>query len=303
MIEFTDTIDHEVFYKTEKTIHVDDVIASLEAYKTLIGYAPKAINQLLEVNIKSFEIFVENIESGSLIEKYLLKLSFGSEEELEKWLAKNPMMKKALLALVVAGIAGYGIYLAATAMSSGTNNINITGNNNIVILAASDVSDKTTKEVESAIHSAVETAHKKIAESSIKLLKPIQSDPAGELLLHGKIEDNNPYAQQIKSATLPKEVIQEAPTEYTPPKLIDHKNFQNVKIMLRANDMDKTTSGWAGTIEGIASSRVNIEFFDGINVQDLYGKTELMADVEIEYRFSKPSKKLRPTKIIVLKVH
>lgn len=303
MTTFTDTIEHEVFYKTEKTIHVDDVIASLEAYKTLIGYAPKAINQLLEVNIKSFEIFVENIESGSLIEKYLLKLSFGSEEELDKWLAKNPMMKKALLALVVAGIAGYGIYLAATAMSSGTNNVNITGNNNIVIMAASDVSDKTKKEVEAAIHSAVETAHKKIAKNSIKILKPIQSDPNGELFFHGEIEDNNPYAQHLKTATLPKEVIQEAPTEYNPPKLIDHKNFKNVKIMLRANDMDKTTSGWAGTIEGIASSRVNIEFFDGINVQDLYGKTELMADVEIEYRFSKPSKKLRPTKIIVLKVH
>lgn len=302
-ITHTDTLEHELFYDTRLSIPIDEVIKSLQAYKAILAYAPSAINKLLDVHIQSLDIYVDNIETGSLIEKYLVKLSFGTEEELDEWLKKNPNMRKVILALVVTGLVGTGLYLAYNWHSNkNTNSVQITGNNNIVILATSTATGKSEKEVDEAIKSAVRTAQKTLAENSVKLIQPLHADPHGKLLLHGNLKDYPDLKEEVAKAKIPTQVIAEAPKQYEPPKMIQRRTYESIWIELRATDMDKSASGWAGIAKGLTPARLQIEFTENINAKALFGYKSILANVEVEFRLNAKNGESKPYKILVFEV-
>lgn len=64
--EFTFTTRHQVYYSTREAVPVADIVDALLGLDRLVKMTPKALSALTGVEILKAEVFVEEIESGSL---------------------------------------------------------------------------------------------------------------------------------------------------------------------------------------------------------------------------------------------
>lgn len=310
---YKDVVDNFVFYNTKQQIPIDDVIKSLQAYKELVGFLPKTIHKLLDIEVESIDVYVDDIQSGSLKSWMLLALNFKDEEELKKWVQQKPMARYALLSLLIAGLVSYGMVQLQPLLSSSSpvNNTNssdngsltVIGNNNVIIQTTADLTDKTKHDVETAISEATHTARKKLAENAIKFIQPAKRDKDASVYLydHSKL-DNTKASSLIQHAELPKEFIAAAPEYYEPVKQIDHIDMESAEVTLHAKDKDNGDKGWLGSVDGIDGSRIKLEFIDDIDHAQYFNKSRLKARVQIEYRYDSRANQMKPKRITILEV-
>ncbi|WP_238866531.1 hypothetical protein [Achromobacter xylosoxidans] len=275
MTQFVYVAEHELYYSTKTPVPISEVIEGLQGLERLLRSLPRAIEKASGVPILSSEIYVEEIKSGSLIEKVAVKLFFNTEQEFEEFLSKvktkldgSPMIKGTLITALIAGLVGYGIWLAAKTAPNPTPNI--TANNNVIInIGAGEIGM-----APDAFRSIVETAvidKKDLARAAVKLVKPARGDVGAAIVLDGR-ED---------IAIQPAAIVETPPVvNIEPQKRVDE--LKGAVLLLRAGDMDRKDAGWAGAIEG-KTERLPIQLDPTVDPADLFGRSKVTADVALVF--------------------
>ncbi len=295
MTQFVYVAEHELYYSTKTPVPIAEVIEGLQGLERLLRSLPRAIEKASGVPILSSEIYVEEIKSGSLVEKIAVKLFFNTEQEFEEFLAKvktkldgSPMLKGSLITALIAGLIGYGIFLAAKTSPSPTPNI--TANNNVIInIGAGEVG--LTPEAFRAIVETAVTDKKDLARAAVKLVKPARGDAEAAIVLDGR--------QDI--AIQPAAILETPPVvNIEPQKRVDE--LKGAVLLLRAGDMDRKDAGWAGAVEG-KTERLPIQLDPTVDPADLFGRSKVTADVALVYHHDNRSGSMVAKSIFVRHVH
>ncbi|MCY1396595.1 hypothetical protein D9M71_115730 [compost metagenome] len=285
---------HEIYFSTKNEVPIADVVTSLLAFERIIKQSPQVLSALTGAEIEHIEVFVEELHSGSLDTKYLLKLFFKDEEELEKFLAsirdklkEHPMVRTTLLTAVIAGMVGYGLYAAAKIVNSPEAAATIQANNNVIINIGAGEVDMTPEQFTAVVHAAIRDK-KALAKDSVRFMAPARTDPDSQVEF-----DGNP------NIVIPKETVRVAPSSIDVERDKHEEALPDVDLHIRATNLDSTTSGWAGLIPGIIDRRLPLELAEGVDPKDVASKFKVRADVTVIYEPKGKAKKLTPVRIIL----
>lgn len=86
--EFYFDASHRVYYSNKEPVPIADVIESLIGLEKLMRMTPKALSALTGVEIQRVDVFVEQVESGSLLEEIGVRLFFKDKVDLMKFVDK-----------------------------------------------------------------------------------------------------------------------------------------------------------------------------------------------------------------------
>ncbi|MAE51062.1 MAG: hypothetical protein CMH27_04565 [Micavibrio sp.] len=78
--------------------------------------------------------------------------------------------------------------------------------------------------------------------------------------------------------------------------------YQRVRISLRATDLDKNNTGWAGVIKKISDARLKMEVYPTIDLQKLHGKKSIVGDILLVSK-KQPNGSYKPASFHLLEIH
>lgn len=275
------------YYSTKEPVTVREIIESLQGLEYVVKQTRGTLQKLTDCKIDDVQLYVDELKSGSLIEDVIVRVVFGSEEEKNKFLGKihkkigDGKMRNTIITAVLAGTIGYGIYLAIKPTDP---NYVINANNNVIINIG-DSSKITNEELIEIIKDSV-TNKKSLAQNTIKVLSPARADESSSI----KIGD---------VATVPSSTITKTPTELNLQPLTDVVDYNNVPVIIRAMDLDKSNKGWGGIIRDKVDQRTKIAFDPSIDINVLAGRSSFMADVTVIKKLDSKESEYKPDEIFV----
>lgn len=275
------------YYSTKKPVTVKEIIESLQGLEFVVKQTRGTLQKLTDCKIDDVQLYVDELKSGSLIEDVIVRVFFGSEEEKNKFCEKihekigDGKMRNTIITAVLVGIIGYGIYLA---IKPSDPNYVINANNNVNINIGD--SQKITKEKLTEIIRDSITNQKSLAQNTIKVLSPARTDESSSI----QIGD---------MATIPASTIMKTPTELNLQPLTDVVDYNDVPVIIRAMDLDKSNKGWGGIIVDKVDQRTKITFDPNIDINILAGRSSFMADVTVIKTLSNKDNEYKPTEIFI----
>lgn len=295
--QYVVNLSYKIKYHTEVPVPIDDVIKALTSLNTLLESASTVISEISHVEIQGHQIFVQKIESGSLLEDIGVTLIFGSKEKMDdflKWL-HGTNMREMLIGAVLGGalVAGYGVLTKNNSDPSANSGSQISNSPNSMIInfPAGTIDEKTRNTINEEIAKRISNKNE-LAKQTLNFFDPVRSDTKATISLgEGKA-----------LATIPTQSIQSVPSKYVAKKNNRFEELNGVVIELRATDLDSKKSGWAGSIEGV-TKRVKLEIDPTIEPTEVYGKTKITADVTLERDFNTRENQMVPKRIIVRTVY
>lgn len=278
---------HTLYYTTEKPVPIPDVIASLQALNELLKDVPKLVGALTGTTIEGAEFYIDELASGSLLERIIVRFLFKDDAGLDAFVDKlrdNGVIRTTIIAAAIGMLVMQGIQLARGSDPAP----NVTVSNNTIINIGADAVGKQPGEVEAIVRAVVADKQRATAENAVKLLAPARSDASSKLVING--EDAQPL--EISA-----EAIRETPTrvERVVNERIEERN--NVQVHLRAMDLDKADKGWAGRLEGM-EQRLPIELDPELDKNALFGKTSVKADIYLIHK-ANAAGTLKPNRIYI----
>ncbi|WP_420598621.1 hypothetical protein [Neptuniibacter sp.] len=274
--------DYTVNYTTKQPVPIPEIIESLKSFEKLIHRTPVFIEKSYKgIKVVDVEVYVDNLKSGSLIEKFIIKYIVKGEDNYEKAkevvdkIIEDNTMIRTVVAMGIGAIVTYGVMSTIPASSPSKHieayNNNIVNIGGTVDLKAEDIS---------AILDGMKDK-KGLAKDSITALKPARSDHQATIEFSG-----------ISALTIDQNFVDEAPEEYTPPIPDEREDkYSNVDVTIYASDRDKTDSTWAGIVPGVVDKRTNFHLDEGIDPAKLHGRLRVKADISVISRFIKSKKK------------
>ena len=275
------------YYSTKKPVTVKEIIESLQGLEFVVKQTRGTLQKLTDCKIDDVQLYVDELKSGSLIEDVIVRVFFGSEEEKNKFCEKihekigDGKMRNTIITAVLVGIIGYGIYLA---IKPSDPNYVINANNNVIINI--DDSPKITNEKLTEIIRDSITNQKSLAQNTIKVLSPARADESSSI----QIGD---------MATIPASTIMKTPTELNLQPLTDVVDYNDVPVIIRAMDLDKSNKGWGGIIVDKVDQRTKITFDPNIDINILAGRSSFMADVTVIKTLTNKDNEYKPTEIFI----
>lgn len=275
------------YYSTKKPVTVKEIIESLQGLEFVVKQTRGTLQKLTDCKIDDVQLYVDELKSGSLIEDVIVRVFFGSEEEKNKFCEKihekigDGKMRNTIITAVLVGIIGYGIYLA---IKPSDPNYVINANHNVNINIGD--SQKITKEKLTEIIRDSITNQKSLAQNTIKVLSPARTDESSSI----QIGD---------MATIPASTIMKTPTELNLQPLTDVVDYNDVPVIIRAMDLDKSNKGWGGIIVDKVDQRTKITFDPNIDINILAGRSSFMADVTVIKTLSNKDNEYKPTEIFI----
>jgi hypothetical protein len=270
------TTTYRIKYTTKNPVPISEIVSSLLSVEKLIKRTGPLVEAKYQgVEVHDIQVFVEAVETGSLKEWLVVRLICGSKEnaeEAEKLLEK--MVKdsgplKILIALGVGAMVAYGV---TKCNPNATHTSEFTNNTIINIGAEMDISVGDVRAILDAT-----PHHKRLARESVDFVRPAMSDPDAE------IENID-----VPNATIPANVIAEAPETYEPPEQDERETqYSNAPIVIHASDRDKRAQVWAGIVPGIVDHRIRFILEDNVDPARLHGQTRVNADITVVQRFNK----------------
>lgn len=276
-----------VYYSTKKPVTVKEIIESLQGLEFVVKQTRGTLQKLTDCKIDNVQLYVDELKSGSLIEDVIVRVFFGSEEEKNKFCEKihekigDGKMRNTIITAVLVGIIGYGIYLA---IKPSDPNYVINANNNVIINIGD--SQKITNEKLTEIIRDSITNQKSLAQNTIKVLSPARTDESSSI----QIGD---------MATIPASTIMKTPTELNLQPLTDVVDYNDVPVIIRAMDLDKSNKGWGGIIVDKVDQRTKITFDPNIDINILAGRSSFMADVTVIKTLTNKDNEYKPTEIFI----
>lgn len=277
--------DYTIRYTNRDPVPIPEIIEALKNLEKVIKRTPKMLESIYDgVEIQGVEVYVNQIESGSLYEKFRLKYVFKDEAaynhaktKIDEAIhaAKDGVEVNAftlMVAFTVGALVSYGL-LKAEDDKSGIKN-HIQGHHNVVIQSAKDVKIDGEK-LQKLLDEQVDK--KQLAKSAVAVVKPAKLDPSAQIEFVG-----------IDDLTISSDVIKQAPETFTPP-MPDKKDeeYTNARIVVFASDRDNNATGWAGIVPGVVDNRVNFKLTDGLDPKKIHGHLDLKADITVSSKFNK----------------
>jgi hypothetical protein len=162
----------------------------------------------------------------------------------------------------------------------------------IITIGASEM-HMTPEQFSAIVQSAVESK-KDAAQNAIKLMAPARTDPSSSVDLNA--------ASQGPKLQVPPAAIAETPKHLELPKNERTMDLPNAIVEIRASDLDSKKTGWAGKIQG-ATDRVRIELDPTVSETEMFGKSQVTADVTLIYAPRGRGETLKPAKIYIRKIY
>lgn len=284
---------HRFYYKTHNPVPVKDVIIALQGLEGILGNLPKALQTLTGINVDGSQFLVQSIESGSLTEDIIVKFFFKDKENFDKCISRlgeNKMLKGCAIGLIIAALAGYGLHWATSTTSNpGTN---ITATNSIIIQNGAGVLNIEPETFKKAIETALPNK-KQAALDAIKFILPAQDEKGASISissadLKDKIEFNSDTLIEV-----PKKLELEANERV--------EFYENVKLQIRATNLDSKSTGWAGKIAS-RDDRLPIILSPEIDSSEIFGREFVYVDANLVFQEKGKSRELKASKIHVLKI-
>jgi hypothetical protein len=296
MSAFTFSSSHEFYFSTKEPVPLAQVAESLLALERIVKLAPQVLQGLTQIEIQGVDVYVDAIESGSLLEKVFIKLVFRTEEELDAFLdrigeniRKPGMSRSLLIGTVIAALVGYGAWLAAK-VSNPPGQTTITANNNTIINLGAGQLDLTPEAFHSILVAAV-SDKKELAQSAVKIFHAARADGQASLVIDGN--ESTRFSPDVISAT-PRKV------EIEKQDKVEH--LRDVDLQIRATDLDSVTRGWAAVLPGKIDRRVRLKLDQGVKPSEVADKFSVRADISVYYRLDKAGNKLVPDYILLREV-
>lgn len=278
--------DHEIYFSHTNPTSIEDVIASLQGLKSLSSAVPAVFEQLYPgTKFSDIQLSLIKLESGSLLEHVIVKLFFGSQEQLDKDLdaircklkLDDPQMRL-LVVLTITAVVGYGMLSAASNFISSFSKpveekTEIVNNYNFIIAQGADLAGITPEEFGKMIANANKN-NKASAEGAIKFLQPARKDANAAVTFNG-----------LPDVGISSGAIRQTPSYWIDPSEDTVSHFENVAINIRATDMDSSKQGWAAKVPTITGDkRMRMQINPGLEIASLYGKPSITGDVSVVYK-------------------
>lgn len=291
--ELTLDFTENIFYSTSVPVSIKEVIASLQGWETVIKQSQNVLKELTQADILDITVHVERLEAGSLYEDIVIKLLFGNQQELDKFLESihqkigDGKLRNTLISAVIASLVAYGLVLASQAMSPDTTT-HFEANNNTIINIGAGEANISPERLQSIIETTVPNK-KALAKGAVKTLQPARND------------ENSTMSIGVGSSTvtIPSETIRQAPTDVSFDAESYTRDHSDVNIEIRALDLDSPDKGWAAVIPGLIDRRVKLVLAPGIDTNTLSGKFAFRADVTITYKLTGKDNQYKPVEIFI----
>ena len=296
--EYVVNLPYTIKYNTAEHVPIDEVISALSSLHTLLASASSVISGISNIEIQGQQLYVQKIESGSLLEDFSVRLIFGDKEKQEeflRWLDGTKNMRNILIGAILGGALAYGVTVLTKNNDAITTNngssISNSPNSMIINFPAGSLDDATRKTINDEIAKRV-TNKNEIAKQTLNFFKPIHSTENASISL-----GDGGVNAEITSLT-----VKSIPSKYVAKKNNRYEDLSQVVVLLRATDLDSKKTGWAGSIQGV-TNRVKLEMDPTIEPTEIYGKTKITADVTLERDFNPKDNAMVPKRIIIRAIH
>ena len=277
--EFTYNLPVSLYFRTTTPIQVDELITSLQSLDKLTARMPKMLGKLSKVKVLRTELLVNEIQAGSIWEDFFVAVVFKDETEMIKFgnyineLAKEHPVET-IGSVLVGSLIVFGIYKAIAWAKGDTSkdSYNVEIKDNTIIQIGSDVVNKSPEQFIKLIQTAV-GAPKSLAKEAVGVIKPAKEENA-EIALGGK---------ELDSPSLNSEFIKAAPSSINIDPEQSSEVLYDVTLDVRKINRD-ADKGWEAVMPPRITRRVKLSFGDDVSHEDIDGKFEFRADVEVFYK-------------------
>lgn len=293
MSEHIVRLSYRIKYETKDPVPLEEIIDALGSLNTLLSSTSAVLSELSHVDILGHQLYVQRIESGSLIEDICVALMFGNKEKMDdflQWLHKSKM-QPIIIGAILGGALTFGYHVLTTNNTVPIENsgsmISNSPNSLIINFPQGTLDEDTKKLLNDEIGKRIRNKDD-FAKQTMNFMEPARRDP------NAKIS----FGEGSTKAELPASSIKAVPKKYAAKKNNLFVDMSGVTVKLRATDLDSKKSGWAGSIEGI-TNRVKVELDPTIDPIEIYGKTSITADVTLERSYNQQANQLVPKRIII----
>jgi hypothetical protein len=289
---FEVTVKYGVKFTNKNPVPIAEIVSSLQAYEKLIKRTGPFIEKSFHgVQVNDIHVFVSNLESGSLIEDFLVKILFENKEDLEKF--KESTLKlmngKTLTAVVALGVGAYIGFGIHNALSSKNTAPNINAYNGAIVQLGGTMN--ISKEAMESILKGVRDK-KSLIRESIGAVSPAFDDKDATV----EIQDN-------PQLNISRGFIDESPEEYDPPQPSEIiKKYSSVDVDIYASDRDSNEKAWAGIVPGIVPNRVRFVLNDDIDPSKIHGKLRIKADIQVTSVLNKSKKEFAAKMVEIISI-
>lgn len=277
------TTSHRIFYSNENPIPVTEIAESLLALERVIKASPEVLERLFPgVKIDKVEVFIKKIESGSLLEDFIVKFFFGDQVAFDDFIKKlrkktgmeklqedNKTLSVIILALILLG----GAYGLSKIPSDPKNQTTIEANNNVIINLGAGMIEMSPDDFRAIIETSVKSK-KNLAQDAIKVIMPAKKDQRASITF-----DDDPQT------SLTAETIRAFP-RYVPSDATDEiiRDYKNISVIIRATDLDSLKKGWAAVVPEVSDKRVPLQLDPNIDPNYLSSNPSVFGDVTVIFK-------------------
>jgi len=286
---FDVTIRYRVKYTNKEPVPIVEIVNSLQAYEKLLKRTGPFIEKSFEGSkVTDIQVYVSNLESGSLKESFLIKVFFENEEDYEQFkdVTLKLMTSKALTTVVSVGVGACLAYGVMNVLPGNKAPIHIEAYNGAIVQLGGTMN--LSKDGIDSILTKV-TDKKTLGKEAIDALSPSFEDKDAII----EVTDH-PELNIVRG------FIDESPAEYKPPQPSEIiKMFSDVEVEIYASDRDNNDKAWAGIVPGIAPHRVKFILDESIDPGLIHGKLRIRADIKVTSTLIKSKKEYR-TKLVYI---
>ncbi|WP_407333938.1 hypothetical protein [Enterovibrio sp. 27052020O] len=277
-------VSQRVYYSNKEYVPLGEIAHSLIAFECLVKQAPEVLEALFpDAKIIDVEVFIKELRSDSVWEDLVVKLIFGNQQRfdecidntrqklgIEKIMNNNPNFLSAVLVAMI--LAGGSYYLGKSSSPSDKEaKATIEANNNTIIQIGAGMVDMTADEFTSIVISAIKDKEK-LAKNALNVVKPAKLDANATITFnddpHLRITNDSVRAMpEYKSASEELEEVIE--------------DFHDVRLEIRAIDLDSTKRGWAVVAPSLHNKRVKLQLDPTIKPLDLKNKLSINGHITV----------------------
>ena len=293
-------IQQRIFYSNKGLIPAKDIAESIIALDYLIQQVPAVINALFpDEKISGIAFYIEELETGSLIEDIFVKFVFGSQARLDETIASvreliglektmsNPLIFSAIL--IAIALTGAGYYLGSSPDDT-SKKATIEANNNTIINIGAGMMSMEAEEFRAIIEGAIGDKNK-LAKNAVKFVKPATLDP------NASITFGDTPALQIQNDTInamPRYIAEQEEEETL-------EDFNSAELEVRATDLDSAKRGWGAVIPAISPKRAKLQLDPSIDNEKLIKARHVTANVTVLFVKDRDGSK-RPKQIFLREI-
>lgn len=270
-------------FNTTEPIRVTDIIRSLQALEKIVQQSDKTFSALTKSEIESVELLIEGIETGSIIEKIILKLTFRTEENFEQFLenthdwlkgqCREHPVRTSIVGLAIGGMIAYGFYHLGG--QSASDKVTVSGHYNTVIVNGAGKLNLSEEEFKQALE-VNKSQQKSLTKNAVEFAQVAKTERGAVSVEFGSNDG--------AGITLPEQVIEAVPTKAPKAEVeIKTQEFHKATLNIRTLDRDNY-NGWTAYIEGFFTKRVKLDIPITADLNVLSKQENITADVILHFK-------------------